>query len=174
MNQAKGGIQNRENIWTGIKRAVPFLKVNANRNEEDGLQKQAFLNILQTRCSTQQLQPGCFLKTKTWFTDTRNTCPPHKWLSQTLQSGTNVHGRRQRGSLGHLQRGRPCVTTATQLQRVSYPACSTFHLQFQSHGGEESQQSTPTGTSMKKTDSKRSILTIKSKQAAPLRSIHSE
>lgn len=61
LNQAMGGIQSRENIWPDRKRAVPFIKVNANRNEEDGVQEQAFLNVLQTRCST---QPRSYLKQK--------------------------------------------------------------------------------------------------------------
>lgn len=62
LNQAMGGIQSRENIWPDIKRA--FIKVNANRNEEDGVQEQAFLNVLQTRSPTQQLQPRSHLKQK--------------------------------------------------------------------------------------------------------------
>lgn len=168
MNQAKGGIQTRETIWRDVKRAVPFIKVNANRNEEDGCQKQAFLNILQRCRSTQQLQPS-FSLTKTRFTDTSNTCPPHKWLFQALQSGTNVHGRGQRDRFGHFQRGPPCVTTAAGV--ISGLLHVSFALSEPRRGGE------PTVNayryfSGKNRFKKRSIFTIKSKRAAPLRSIH--
>lgn len=92
MNQAMGGIQNRETIWSDIKRAVPFIKVNANRNEEGGLQKQAFLNILQTCCSTQQLQPSFFLKQKpglqTQVTPAQHTCSAER--DKCARAGTET------------------------------------------------------------------------------------
>lgn len=150
MNQAMGGFQNRENIWTGIKRAVPFLKVNANRNEEDGLQKQAFLNVLPTCCSTQQLQPSFVLKLEPGL-QTLVTPAHHRSGVPNPAEGD----RRARPGPGPEGQLRPF---STPLQRVSYPAWHTFHLQFQNLGGEESQQSTPTGTSMKKSDSTREVV----------------